>query len=834
MTLQERRTAPGDKGHRSVIESAEAACGRIAPLWPLRNFVAVNPYLGLCDLPFWEAHQALTRILGTGLCMPLAYYRTQVESGRISDADIQAAIDELGSSWDLAGVKRRLEEGEAAAPRPVELLTDVLGRLEGRNWSGFVIDQVGHYCASYFDEGQALWRQPWRGGTLFAGWRQYSQLDKSPKAMGAVDLADAIRQIPAVAAEAIEWALRELEVPAAAVDRYLHAALLSVGGWASWTRYQRWQAELNGGSDDSIMELLAIRLSWEALLHRCFLDDGLALEWQAALDKAAESLESTWAEEAEVVLHTAFEIGYQKTLLRSLGAGAGQAKPPVPGRPAAQAVFCIDVRSEIFRRALEAVTPEVQTLGFAGFFGMFIELIPFGSAKGKGHVPVLFKPVYRIFEEPTGFDASDLDQLIARRHRIMRIAKAWKAFKTSGVSTFSFVESVGLLSAHKLLGNSMGWSRPAARPDKKGLNTEVHKRLGPRLGDPSTVPSWAASGQASGIPEADRPAVAEFMLRNMGIIGSFARLVVIVGHGSTTVNNPQGTGLDCGACGGQTGEASARITMALLNDPATRSGLAAKGIVIPEKTYFLAALHDTTTDEVRLFGAQDAPASHGEEVRRLKLWLSSAGEIARMERASLLGTKELGSAGVQADMHKRTRDWAQLRPEWGLSRNAAFIVAPRARTSELDLGGRAFLHDYNWREDRDFATLSLIMSAPMVVGNWISMQYYGSVVDNRHFGSGNKTLHNVVGGSIGVLEGNGGDLRVGLALQSLHDGKRWIHEALRLNVVVEAPQEAIDDVIASHEVIAQLVGNAWLHLFHIAKDGTLSRRGTDGRWGPAC
>ena len=55
-----------------------------------------------------------------------------------------------------------------------------------------------------------------------------------------------------------------------------------------------------------------------------------------------------------------------------------------------------------------------------------------------------------------------------------------------------------------------------------------------------------------------------------------------------------------------------------------------------------------------------------------------------------------------------------------------------------------------------------------------------SVADNRRFGSGNKVLHNIVGGAIGVLEGNGGDLRVGLPMQSLHNGRAWMHEPLRL------------------------------------------------------
>jgi uncharacterized protein YbcC (UPF0753/DUF2309 family) len=110
------------------------------------------------------------------------------------------------------------------------------------------------------------------------------------------------------------------------------------------------------------------------------------------------------------------------------------------------------------------------------------------------------------------------------------------------------------------------------------------------------------------------------------------------------------------------------------------------------------------------------------------------------------------------------------------------------------------------------------------------MQYYGSVVDNRTFGSGNKVLHNVVGGAIGVLEGNGGDLRVGLSRQSLHDGRRWVHEPLRLSVFIEAPASAMDAIIARHQPVRQLVENGWLHLFRIAGDGAVYRRNRRGKW----
>ncbi|MEO8011797.1 MAG: putative inorganic carbon transporter subunit DabA, partial [Dokdonella sp.] len=242
-------------------------------------------------------------------------------------------------------------------------------------------------------------------------------------------------------------------------------------------------------------------------------------------------------------------------------------------------------------------------------------------------------------------------------------------------------------------------------------------------------------------------------------------------------------------------------------------------------------LHDTTTDEVTIFNREELPASHQEDLARLQPWLQSAGRAARSERAPLL--KLDAGRSIDAQVIARSRDWSQVRPEWGLAGCANFIAAPRHCTAGLDLGGRSFLHSYDWRQDEGFGVLELIMSAPMVVASWISLQYYGSSVDNRAFGCGNKVLHNVVG-TLGVLEGNGGDLRTGLPWQSVHDGERLIHEPLRLSVVIAAPVDAINGVMAKHASVRELVDNGWIHLFAISDTPTTVQRCTGSlQWEPA-
>ena len=229
----------------------------------------------------------------------------------------------------------------------------------------------------------------------------------------------------------------------------------------------------------------------------------------------------------------------------------------------------------------------------------------------------------------------------------------------------------------------------------------------------------------------------------------------------------------------------------------------------------------TTTDELALYDTDLMPASHANDLIALNAALLQAGQRARAERAPTLGLAHLAKDDAQLalSIKSRANDWAQVRPEWGLANNAAFIVAPRQRSQHLNLAGRAFLHDYDHTQDPELGVLTLIMTAPMVVTNWINMQYYASVVDNVKYGSGNKVLHNVVGGRLGVFEGNGGDLRIGLPMQSLHDGSQWQHTPLRLSVFIEAPHAAIDSIIAKHAVVKNLVDNQWLHLFQMQADG---------------
>ncbi len=813
-----------------MTAAVDTATARLAPTWPLDRFIAVNPYWGWIARPMPEAAADLGKLAGTRLTMPREWFREEWRQGRLERRHLQAAIRRESITMAVA-LGRTLEDELIAAlehPSPplnrLPLVTDLRDRgappRPGLLWAELVTHQVSQHCAAYFDHHQAVWAMD-RSLGLYESWRQHLNADHgTPWRKGRGVLRQRLSELPSDPHALIAAALNGMAIPEAGHAAYLSAVLMAIGGWGAWCAYERWQARLQGSDDDTIEHLLAIRMAWEWLLY----DDasanditpGWATDWSSA-DSAARALQQ--AQRIDWLLQSAAEIAYRQPLIEGLRRPAHAetaVAPEMPAVPAVQALFCIDVRSEVFRRALEAVDPAVQTRGFAGFFGVPIDYTPIGSALRRPQLPGLLSASLCATE---GGAASLGEVLATKRRNALQWRQRWMEFRYAPASAFSFVESLGLTYGYKLLADSLPSTATPGRWEDTGLPAKAAAALRPCL--PMTTESPEAAAElACGI------------LRAMGLVSGFAPLVLLTSHGSHSTNNPHAAGLDCGACGGQTGEVNARVLADMLNDPSVRAHMRNLGIDLPATTHFLPALHNTTTDEVSLFDTDDAPPARAADIARLREWLEAAGKRARNERAASLGLGSLTGqdAALKKTVKQRANDWSQVRPEWGLADNAAFIVAPRTRTRHIDLAGRAFLHDYDHRLDPELKVLTLIMTAPMIVAHWINMQYHASTVDNRRYGSGNKLLHNVVGGHLGVFEGNGGDLRIGLAMQSLHDGRTLRHTPLRLSVFIEAPRAAIDAVIAAHETVRQLVGNGWLHLFRIDADSGEVEQHMHGGW----
>jgi uncharacterized protein len=779
---------------KNIHEAARCASLFIPPLWPLASSVAVNPYLGHTSESLAMAAARLGRAAGVRSTMPRRWYAGHIRSGDISDTDIAAAI-RSAPKISGAGTPEQLKAmaaSEHPAPDALATVADLAAELSGTNWPGIVTAGISHWAAGYFDQGQALWTAPRERGDYDA-WRAVASLDLTPEIAGLKGFATRVAQLPDSAEHAIEECVVELGLAAAALESYFHRLLIGLGGWSQMARYRQWQAELAGGSDATVIDLLAIRLVWEVALRRQYVS-AIEAPWRHAMRAFAQPLVPTRDDMIDMILQEAYERAEQRKLAAVM---AGNVLTSLPTPTTMQMAFCIDVRSEVFRRALESVDPSIQTFGLAGFFGIGVAHRRFASDVVEPRLPVLLRAQLKSCSGAADEDTTrrDQDQRIDKR-----ATRAWGRFKLAAISSFAFVETTGPIYIAKLVrdGLALGHSAKTADPAP---------RIEPAL-DLDT-----------------RIATAEGALRAMSLTNRFARLVVLAGHGADVLNNPHASGLHCGACGGNAGDVNARLMAGLLNDAAVRVGLAARGIAIPADTLFVAALHHTTTDVVTLYDSDHPSTTHAQDIAQARRWMAAAGSLARGERML-----RLPRATTTADVFRRASDWSEVRPEWALAGCQAFIVAPRHRTASRNLGGRAFLHDYDWQQDPGFGVLETILTAPVVVASWISLQYYGSSVAPELFGAGNKLLHNVTGG-IGVVEGNGGLLRAGLPWQSVHDGERLMHQPLRLSVLVDAPREAIIDILERHDGVRTLFEHRWMHLFALDERGRMAwRYAGDLRW----
>ena len=525
----------------------------------------------------------------------------------------------------------------------------------------------------------------------------------------------------------------------------------------------------------------------------------------------------------------AHEAHYRDALLSRLSANSG-CDPGAPsrsrGRPLTQAIFCIDVRSEGLRRHLEAVGDH-ETFGFAGFFGVPIGFRGFGQHEDSALCPVLIKPKCVVVEWPRAGAESEGERMLQGHAWDGIVHGLVQRLERHFAASYALVDLLGGFFGLSLVGRTFF---PAA---SRRLASRVHHAVVPPAVTQLTVsklgrkeaeelvagldqPDRAARLErlgAQGFTKAEQALYMETGLRTMGLTGPFARLILVCAHGSESTNNPYAAALDCGACGGNHGGPNARVFAMLANRPSVRTSLRERGLDIPGDTWFIAAQHNTTTDEIEILDECDCPETHKEDLRMLCRDLDEAGARQAQERCGRLPgspARLTPRAALRHVLH-RSADLAQVRPEWGLSNNAAFIVAHRSLTLGLDLGGRVFLHSYDWRRDAKGTALEVIMTAPLIVGEWINMEHYFSSVDNKVYGSDSKVIHNVVGG-FGVMLGSGGDLQTGLPRQTVMAGEARYHDPLRLLTVIEAPADRIEEIIRRHHILQHLFDNRWVNL----------------------
>lgn len=638
--------------------------------------------------------------------------------------------------------------------------------------------QTIKWMQAFFDTNQATIVMPLRVKGLYHSLRVLIKFDQEIIA-GNIDNQRWLESLSYDPAVVIKDVLHSLNIPESNYGDFLTLVLTTLPGWASYVKYvARWSGDSRYNRSIEI-EYLAIRL---VFMHALWPQAASILEWYAS--KKMLTYNSSFYQNM-VILEEKHQKALQKKLKKeilSLDSDVSDTN--------VQMVFCIDVRSEPFRRNLEYFGG-YETLGFAGFFGLPLRIDSQVSCESYNSCPVLVPVKDTVQEISCNSDSVAL---------LITIQRLYQSMKYAFAVPFVLVEILGIF-----FGLAM-----AVKTFIPYFLNYIQKKWANVYGDPTK--SCLDIGPIS---IDDQVEYAENVLNILGLNNkNLKKIVIFCGHGSASTNNPYAASLDCGACGGRHGGNNARILAMILNSLDVRQKLLGKGICIPSETVFIGAEHNTTTDEVVLYDSDVLGFTYWDDLDQIKINL----ELARTKN-SLFRSRLLGFVGKDADsvqyVQERSQDWAQIRPEWGLAGNASFIIAPRNLTKNIDLGGRSFLHSYDYSKDLDGSFLNGILTAPMVVAQWINCQYLFSTVDNVAYGSGSKITQNIVG-KFGIMQGNASDLMMGLPLQSLyisHD--KAYHEPIRLQVFVHAHRVIINKLILSSDVLQKLFGNGWVILICI-------------------
>lgn len=779
----------------NICDEITEAASCINQLYPLTNFVACNSLKGYENIPFEEAMRKAKELFDARGFLPLSEYRAMYESGRISPADLNEAFR-----------RHHRRKRRSAKPEPSQLsLSEMFDRTCKTGIVEIINKQLIKWCGAFLDQTQAQWA-PIEKRSLYQFWKQSARHDQSLWWHGVKNFRETVEALPENSEAALELQLKELEIHGENVAPYFRRHLIQLPGFASYLKWQQTDHLLN----DLLSDYLAIRLHYEIVLSKLHAlryyksqDLGLIRPILESETSKNNNCDPKSDDDYAPIWQEAYELNYRNRLLSKL--------VPESSKETAdyhcQLVFCIDVRSEPLRRELEQRGP-YSTYGFAGFFGMPMRLKELGSAFSLDLCPVLLKPEKQVKENAR----FNLDGRILSWQALKASAlHVKKKVKSNLAGAFGLIDLLGLYSAFPLAAKTFFPSQT-----KKFIQTAERVITG----------SVDTELDLSSFSLQDKISLAEGAINGIGL-SHFCKLIVLCGHKSSSVNNPFASSLDCGACGGNGGIFNARLAAEILNDKTVRAVLSTKGVRIEPDTVFIAAEHDTTTDNVRLFQPDSLDEEQQKIIEKLKEDLELSGNAVRKKRS---GTLPQSNFAPLNEPFERACDWAQTAPEWGLAGNAAFIAAPRDISSDTDLEGRVFLHSYDCNLDKENSVLELIMTAPLVVAQWINAQYYLSTVDNENFGSGTKTVHNVLG-DFGVMSGAASDLRLGLPLQSITSPDGFGHEPMRLLAIIRARRSAIEMVLQKHSEIAQLVNNRWIRLVALEpEEMRFYELNPDGEW----
>lgn len=789
----------------SAIFDLDAAIDHIAH-WlpsqgPIKDFIHHNTLHAVQDRPFHEGIAVAAHVYGANSYLPLADYQQRYDEGRIQHQALEWAIQQAGCSSEVAeDLRETLFAPDHHSHYPPQSLASHGIRSTWLTHLEIDLNALAHpvifrLLSNFLDQGISRWALP---KTDESFWDcilrliQNSLLPLYPFHQAVVR--DMLHEGPD---RVIMNCLQRIVGDETLYTQYLLEVLLAHPGWSGMVRIIETQPQtLLVPRLISLKQLLAVELACElALIDKkrghhfvkvCQIPGlhELPLLGQITTQAQIPLKMRIWHEAMEWSLHCELLAALRIQPLAS---------EPATNPPKVQALFCIDDRECSLRRHLEELDADIETFGAPGFFGIDFLYQGLEDVYPVAQCPVVIKPRHLVLESSTTNredkknNGDGLSTLHFGNHSMFR---GWL-----------YTQTLGLAYALRL-----GWSvlRPGGQlPGIQNLSeVEAHGKL--HLLRENDEPN--ADGYLLGFSLNEMADRVGGLLRNIGLTQHFAPLIVIVAHGSSSVNNPHFAAYDCGACSGKPGAPNARAFAWMANHPPVRAILRERGLDIPDTTHFIPALHNTSRDEVSYFDRDHLEHATRDALHHFQHTLHHALQRNARERCRWfeLGPRSPDNATAHQHVTARASSIFEPRPELNHSNNLYCVVGRRSLTRHLFLDRRAFLQSYDPLHDEEGAILARVLSAVIPVCGGINLEYLFSRIDNSVYGAGTKLPHNVIG-LLGVANGVEGDLRTGLPLQMIE-----VHEPARLLMLVEQSTVIADRAIAQLGALKEWLDNEWI------------------------
>ncbi|UPT68452.1 MAG: DUF2309 domain-containing protein [Sphingobacteriales bacterium JAD_PAG50586_3] len=774
---------------------------------PLKDFIHHNTLHAFQHLKFDTGIRNASEIFGYNVSLSIDEYRQLYQSKKIREDVLEKIIANKKGIAAVSDWKGRLINHQYQSPGLPRI-----GRLRD-NWKRefqIDLDSLVHpilfrVICSYLDQGISIWNFPVLDKGFLASLRElekgsYTSFFKTERA----------RKLLLSGDDELENLLHILVGDETLYEQYVYDQQFAHQGWSGMVAATEEQPQ-------TLLDHKKITLHdfivFELLLEIDALDFSFGTIWSPLALKIKQRpsplfgpVEDTELIEALTIWQEAFEWTYYDEVLagiKSTHSGDGEKT-----KTTFQAMFCIDDRECSLRRYIEKFDNNCETFGTPGFFGVEFYYKPQGGKFYTKLCPAPVNPKYLIKETSDGGKRGKEHHMNKRSHSLFQ---GWL-----------ISQSLGFWSAAKLFFNIF---RPTMSPATASSFKHMHKHA--KLVIENEGPTHTESHLQVGFTVDEMVTRVENLLKSIGLVKDFAPVVYVIGHGSSSVNNPHYAAYDCGACSGRAGSVNSRVLCYMANHTKVRHQLELRGINIPNTTQFVGGLHDTTRDEIVFFDEATLSIANAAAHKQNESVFSNALDLNAKERSRRFMSinTHLSAQKIHEKIRTRSVSLFEPRPELNHATNTLCVVGRRALTKNLFLDRRAFMNSFDYTVDPDGKYLLNILKAAAPVCGGINLEYYFSRVDNQKLGAGSKLPHNVMG-LIGVANGIDGDLRPGLPSQMIE-----MHDPVRLMIIVEHFPDVVLDVIKRDEATYQWFINEWVHLvavnpesqaFFLFKDGAFT------------